>query len=192
MRPRVLHDTSSAGIAARQFLLDSPLVQTSPALAAYAKPSFPPGRCVLEAVSDLVQRMRQEFTYEPEATTVSTPINEVLEQRRGVCQDFAHLALGCLHSQGVAARYVSGYLETLRPDDQPNFIGTAASHAWVSVYSPDQGWVDFDPTNNCLPTDGHLTVAWGRDYSDITPLKGVIIGGGIPSLSVAVTVERRE
>ena len=188
VRQAVAGDTSPEGIEARQFLLDSPLVHRSAALAAYAAASFVPNRPLLEAVADLVQRIYQEFTYEPDATTVSTPLDEVLQHRRGVCQDFAHVAIGCLRAQGIAARYVSGYLETSAPDGQ--LIGAAASHAWVSVYCPGQGWIDFDPTNNSIPTDQHITVAWGRDYSDVTPLKGVIVGGGSHTLDVAVTVER--
>ena len=190
VRRTVSKDTSQAGIEARQFRLDSPLVHSSAALAAYAATSFAPHRPLLEAVADLVQRIYQEFTYEPEATTVSTPLNEVLDHRQGVCQDFAHVAIGCLRTHGIAARYVSGYLETAAPDDQPQLTGAAASHAWVSVYCPGQGWVDFDPTNNSIPTDQHITVAWGRDYSDVTPLKGVVVGGGSPVLDVAVTAER--
>ena len=186
----VSKDTSRAGIEARQFLLDSPLVHSNTELAAYAATSFTPDRPLLEAVADLVQRIYQEFTYEPEATTVSTPLNEVLDHRQGVCQDFAHVAIGCLRTQGIAARYVSGYLETAVPDGQPQLTGAAASHAWVSVYCPGQGWTDFDPTNNSIPTDQHITVAWGRDYSDVTPLKGVVVGGGGPILDVAVTAER--
>ena len=188
VRQAVAGDASPEGIEARQFLLDSPLVHRSAALAAYAAASFVPNRPLLEAVADLVQRIYQEFTYEPDATTVSTPLDEVLQHRRGVCQDFAHVAIGCLRAQGIAVRYVSGYLETSAPDGQ--LIGAAASHAWVSVYCPGQGWIDFDPTNNSIPTDQHITVAWGRDYSDVTPLKGVIVGGGSHTLAVAVTVER--
>ena len=190
VRHSVSKDPSRAGIEARQFLLDSPLVHGNTELAAYAATSFTPNRPLLEAVADLVQRIYQEFTYEPEATTVSTPLNEVIDHRQGVCQDFAHVAIGCLRTQGIAARYVSGYLETAVSDGQPQHTGAAASHAWVSVYCPGQGWIDFDPTNNSIPTDQHITVAWGRDYSDVTPLKGVVVGGGSPILDVAVTAER--
>lgn len=186
----VSKDTSRAGVEARQFLLDSPLVHSNAELASYAATSFVPNRPLLEAVADLVQRIYQEFTYEPEATTVSTPLNEVIDHRQGVCQDFAHVAIGCLRTQGIATRYVSGYLETAVSDGQPQLAGAAASHAWVSVYCPGQGWIDFDPTNNSIPTDQHITVAWGRDYSDVTPLKGVVVGGGSPILAVAVTAER--
>jgi transglutaminase-like putative cysteine protease len=119
-------------------------------------------------------------------------VSEVFAHRRGVCQDFAHFAIACLRSLGLAARYVSGYLETLPPQGQPELVGAAASHAWVSVYCPELGWIDFDPTNDLMPSDRHIVVAWGRDYSDVTPLKGTILGGGEPELKVGVTVKRIE
>jgi hypothetical protein len=132
----------------------------------------------------------KEFTFDPEATTVSTPILEVLEKKRGVCQDFAHLMIGCLRALGLSARYVSGYLLTRPPPGKPRLIGADASHAWVSVYAPDceNDWVDFDPTNNLLPNTEHITVAVGRDFSDISPLRGIILGGGGTEPEVAVTV----
>lgn len=174
----------------RQFLLDSPLVSTSQVLTNYGKPSFSSSRTLLEAAHDLMRRIHEEFTYDPEFTTIATPLSEVFEHRRGVCQDFAHLAIACLRSLGLAARYVSGYLDTSSPPGQPCQADTAASHAWLSVYSPGQGWVDFDPTNDQIPTDRYITVAWGRDYSDVTPLKGTILGGGDHVLQVAVEVRR--
>ena len=161
----------------RQFVLDSPLATTSPELADYAAASFPPGRPLLEAVQDLMERVHHEFTYDPEFSTVTTPLAEVLTSRRGVCQDFAHLSVACLRSLGLAARYVSGYLETLPPPGQSKQPGADESHAWFSVYLPDAGWHDFDPTNNRVPLDQHITTAWGRDYADVTPVKGVIFGG---------------
>ena len=161
----------------RQFVLDSPLATTSPELADYAAASFPPGRPLLEAVQDLMERVHHEFTYDPEFSTVTTPLAEVLTRRRGVCQDFAHLSVACLRSLGLAARYVSGYLETLPPPGQSKQPGADESHAWFSVYLPDAGWHDFDPTNNRVPLDQHITTAWGRDYADVTPVKGVIFGG---------------
>jgi transglutaminase-like putative cysteine protease len=161
----------------RQFVLDSPLATAAPELAAYAAASFPPGRPLLEAVRELMERIHHEFTYDPGFTTVSTPLAEVLSSRRGVCQDFAHLAIASLRSLGLAARYVSGYLETLPPPGQAKQRGADESHAWFSVYLPDVGWHDFDPTNNSVPLDQHITTAWGRDYADVTPLKGVIFGG---------------
>ena len=161
----------------RQFVLDSPLATTSPELADYAAASFPPGRPLLEAVQDLMERVHHEFTYDPEFSTVTTPLAEVLTRRRGVCQDFAHLSVACLRSLGLAARYVSGYLETLPPPGQSKQPGADESHAWFSAYLPDAGWHDFDPTNNRVPLDQHITTAWGRDYADVTPVKGVIFGG---------------
>ncbi len=161
----------------RQFVLDSPHATTAPELADYATPSFPIGRPLLEAVADLMERVHHEFTYDPGFSTVSTPLAEVLSSRRGVCQDFAHLAIACLRSLGLAARYVSGYIQTLPPPGQPKQPGADESHAWFSVYLPDVGWHDFDPTNNRVPLDEHVTTAWGRDYADVTPLKGIIFGG---------------
>jgi len=175
--------TDPEGLLARDLVLASPLVPLGEALSAYAAPSFSPGRPLLDAV-----RVHRDFRYDPEFTTLSTPLADVLAHRRGVCQDFAHLAIGCLRSQGLAARYVSGYIETLPPPGKPRLIGADASHAWFSVYVPDCGWVDFDPTNNQLPESRHITVAWGRDYADVTPLKGVIFGGGQMQLTVSVDV----
>ncbi len=173
---------------AREFALDSPSVPLTAELEAYALPSFSPGRPLLAGVADLMGRIHREFEYSPEATTVSTPVAEVLRQRRGVCQDFAHLALGCLRSLGLAARYVSGYLETLPPPGKPRLVGADASHAWFAVFAPGIGWVDFDPTNNQIPRNRHLTVAWGRDYGDVAPLKGVVLGGGQHTVEVSVDV----
>jgi transglutaminase-like putative cysteine protease len=172
----------------RQFVLDSPLVPTGRALADYASPSFPAGRPLLEAVRDLMARVHHEFTYDPEFSTVSTPLSEVLASRRGVCQDFAHLAIGCLRSLGLAARYISGYLETQPPPGKTKQRGADESHAWFSVFLPDVGWHDFDPTNNRVPLDQHVTTAWGRDYADVTPLKGVLFGGD-PGRRPAVSVD---
>ena len=131
-------------------------------------------------------RIFREFEYDPHFTTVATPLSEVLAHRKGVCQDFAHLAISCLRGLGLAARYVSGYLETLPPPGQPKLQGADASHAWFSVFIPEMGWIDFDPTNNQMPMDKHVTVAIGRDYSDVTPLKGIIFGGGNHELEVSV------
>ena len=175
-------------LEALQYMLDSPFVKADTDLAAYAHESFPPGRSLLEAVHNLMGRIFTDFTYDPHFTTLATPLAEVLEHRRGVCQDFAHLAIGCIRSQKLAARYVSGYLETLPPPGQQKLVGSDASHAWFSVYIPDIGWMDFDPTNNQIPADQHIVVAWGRDYSDVTPLKGVIFGGGEHELNVSVDV----
>jgi transglutaminase-like putative cysteine protease len=135
-----------------------------------------------------MERIHREFRYDPEFTTLSTPLTQVLEHRRGVCQDFAHLAIGCIRSRGLAARYVSGYIETVPPPGRQRLVGADASHAWFSVFVPGAGWVDFDPTNNQVPETQHITIAWGRDYSDVTPLKGIIFGGGSMTMKVAVDV----
>ena len=177
-------------INARQFVMDSPMVPLLDELGRYAEPSFQKGRSLLEAAYELMARVYHDFEYDPEATTTATPLKDVLKLRKGVCQDFSHLAIGCLRSQGLAARYVSGYLETLPPPGQERLEGADASHAWFAVYVPKLGWIDFDPTNNILPGNQHITVAWGRDFSDVTPLKGVFFGGGKHELSVSVDVER--
>ncbi|MBI1173688.1 MAG: transglutaminase family protein [Sideroxydans sp.] len=181
------HDPQT--LDARQYALSSPFVAANTELANYAQTSFPPGRPLLEAVHDLMGRIHRDFTYDPGFTDLATPLATVLAHRRGVCQDFAHLAIGCLRAQGLAARYVSGYLETLPPPGAAKLVGADASHAWFSVYIPELGWVDFDPTNNQIPVDQHIVVAWGRDYGDVTPLKGVIFGGGEHELIVSVDVQ---
>jgi len=173
---------------ALQYTLDSPMVESNANLAEYALQSFIPGTPMMQAVKELMQRIFTDFTYDPEFTSIATPLSEVLEHRRGVCQDFAHLAIACIRSQGLAARYVSGYLETLPPPGKQKLVGADASHAWFSVYIPDAGWVDFDPTNNQIPMDRHITVAWGRDFNDVTPLKGIAFGGGQHKLDVSVDV----
>lgn len=179
---------NAAALSAREYALDSPLIAAGIELAAFALPSFAPGRPLLSAVHDLNGRIHREFLYDPDVTTVSTPLAAVLEQRRGVCQDFAHLAIGCLRSLGTPARYVSGYLQRTPPPGQERLRGADASHAWFAVYDPDAGWVDFDPTNDQIVSDRHVTTAWGRDYADVTPLKGVVFGGGAHSLEVAVEI----
>ncbi|WP_371322919.1 transglutaminase family protein [Dechloromonas sp. ZY10] len=180
-------------LEACQFLFESPHVRVKHELAAFAAPCFPPGRPLLQAVTALMEQIFSEFVFDPQATTVSTPILEVLEKKRGVCQDFAHLMIGCLRALGLAARYVSGYLLTRPPPGRPRLIGADASHAWVAVYVPGSDrlpatWVEFDPTNNLLPDTEHITLAFGRDFSDVSPLRGVVLGGGGPAPEVAVTV----
>ncbi|MDD1618788.1 MAG: transglutaminase family protein [Methylococcaceae bacterium] len=177
---------------ARQYVLDSPMVIVTPELADYAQSSFLPNRALVDVVHDLMQRIYKDFTYDPAFTTIATPLSEVLSFRRGVCQDFAHLAIGCLRAYGIAARYISGYVETLPEPGKPRLVGADASHAWFSVYIPGTGWLDFDPTNNTVPLDQHITLAWGRDYADVTPLKGIAFGGGQHTLSVSVDVLRLE
>lgn len=157
----------------------------------YALSSFPRGRPLVEAVVDLAERIHLDFVYEPGFTSVTTPLSDVFCYRRGVCQDFAHLAIGCLRSMDLAARYVSGYLETIPPPGQEKLVGIDASHAWLSVYVPGWGWVDVDPTNNQLASNQYITTAWGRDYWDVSPLRGSVEGGGEShTLDVAVDVVR--
>lgn len=172
--------------------LDSPSIRSAPQYAAYARDSFTPGRPLLEAVLDLTRRIHEEFTFEPGVTTVATNLGEVFRTRRGVCQDFACFGIACLRSIGLAAQYVSGYLETVAPPGRPRLIGADASHAWLAVYCPGFGWIETDPTNNLLPSTAHVTLACGRDYGDISPLRGVILGGGRHLLSVNVDVVRVE
>lgn len=178
-------------VDANRYLFESTHVRVKHEFAAFAARCFSPGRSVLAAVNDLMCKIYNEFSFDPEATTVATPVLTVLNEKRGVCQDFAHLMLSCLRSQGLAARYVSGYLLTQPPPGQPRLIGADASHAWVSVFCPEvEGgrWVDFDPTNNLLPDTQHITLAWGRDFSDVSPLRGVILGGDTHQPTVSVTV----
>ncbi len=190
---RPLHgdvDLAPECVAAREFCLPSPHAPLEAAAVVYVRASFPPGRPLLDAVADLAARIHAEFAYRPNATQIDTPITEVLVERHGVCQDFAHLALSGLRGLGLAARYVSGYLETTPVPGAPILLGADASHAWIGVYLPNHGWFDFDPTNGAPTGDGHLTLAWGRDYADVAPLKGVIYGGGMHRLDVGVTVTR--
>jgi len=174
---------------AYQFSFPSPLIEIDEAITEYGRLSFTPGRPVLEAALELTQRIYDDFTYDKNATDVDTSVSQVLQKKRGVCQDFAHFCISCLRGLGLAARYVSGYLETLPPPGKPKLIGVDASHAWLSLYIPDIGWVDLDPTNNLIPGHQHITLAWGRDYGDVTPVKGVVMGGGVHTL--AVTVDMR-
>jgi transglutaminase-like putative cysteine protease len=171
-------------------LFDSASIAVSDAILDYAHPSFSPGRPILDAVADLIRRIHADFTFDPQATTVTTPLRDVLSLRRGVCQDFARLGIACLRSQGLAARYVSGYLETVPAAGAPHLTGVDASHAWLAVYCPGLGWVDVDPTNNLFPSTTHVTLAWGRDYADVSPVRGVILGGGQHALRVSVDVLR--
>lgn len=178
-------------LEAREFVLDSRMVKAAASLREYASPSFNRERPLLSAVRDLTHRIYNDFTYDPESTSIATPLAEVLLKKRGVCQDFAHFAIGCLRSLGFPARYVSGYLETLPPPGQEKLVGSDASHAWFAVYSPGEGWFEFDPTNNNMPAEHHITTAWGRDYGDVSPLKGLFFDGGqSQKLSVSVDVRR--
>jgi transglutaminase-like putative cysteine protease len=187
----VARDRSADGVLALECTLDSPLVARSAALAEFARPSFPAGRPLVAAVQDLAERIHREFTFDPKSTDLSTPLHEVLVRRRGVCQDFAHLAIGCLRSVGLPARYVSGYIETEPPLGQPRLVGADASHAWCSVFVPGLGWYDVDPTNADARPDRRITVAWGRDYDDVAPVRGVVFGPpASQELTVSVDVAR--
>ena len=191
VRRLAVHDRPG-DLEAYQFVFASPLVSVTPAVRDYASTSFPPQRPTLAGALDLMGRIFSEFSYDKSATTVETGVEQVLHDRKGVCQDFAHLAISCLRSLGLGARYVSGYLETLPPPGKPKLVGADASHAWLSLYLPQVGWVDLDPTNNLVPGERHITLAWGRDYGDVTPVKGVVMGGGRHELSVTVDVTAQE
>ncbi|MDB5814115.1 MAG: transglutaminase-like enzyme predicted cysteine protease [Rhodocyclales bacterium] len=177
-----------ADSAAAEFLFPSPLVPHTPSLREYASTSFVPDAQIAEAALDLMTRIHEDFEFDSTATHVTTSIETVLEIRRGVCQDFAHLMIGCLRALGLPARYVSGYLLTQPPPGQPRLVGADASHAWVALYIPSHGWLALDPTNNIVPGDKHVMLAWGRDFSDVSPLRGVILGGGEHEVEVGVTV----
>jgi transglutaminase-like putative cysteine protease len=189
IRDRLWNPRSTLDLHALEFAFDSPQALTSPELADYARQSFPAGRPLLEAIQELTARIHADFKYLPQSTHIATRVQEVLRSRRGVCQDFAHLEIAALRSLGLAARYVSGYLRTYPPPGKPRLIGADASHAWLSVYCGDLGWIDLDPTNNVFPNQEHITLAWGRDFLDVSPLKGVYIGGGSHHLTVNVDVE---
>ncbi|MCG6941390.1 MAG: transglutaminase family protein [Thiohalocapsa sp.] len=207
VRDRLQEARDAASLTARMFALPSPAIPAQAAALAYAKGSFRPGRPVLEAARELMARIYADFEYDPDATGVATPLATVLDDRRGVCQDFAHVGIACLRALGLAARYVSGYLETLPPPGQPKLRGADASHAWYAIYlppglgtgsptgeagseEPGGTWIDYDPTNDCLLGEQHITTAVGRDYGDVTPVRGVFYGGGHHQLSVAVDVDR--
>ncbi|MDR3324060.1 MAG: transglutaminase family protein [Zoogloeaceae bacterium] len=191
-------------LQAKRFLFESPHIRVKHELAEWSAPCFVPHAPVLESARRLMEKIYTEFEFDPNTTTVSTPVLEVLAKKRGVCQDFAHLMIACLRAHSIPARYMSGYLLTAPPPGQPRLVGADASHAWVSVYAPEVAgadgrnastpWVDFDPTNNLLPDTQHITLAWGRDFSDISPMRGVILGGGghEPEVAVTVTPEGRK
>ena len=212
VRDSLSEDHSQAGLDAYQFSFESQRVPLRPGFADYALESFTPHRPLREALLEFTARIHSDFKFKTAATNMSTTVDEVFLKRVGVCQDFAHLQIACLRSLGLAARYVSGYLRTYPPPGQERAIGADASHAWLSVYCPSAGtsitssqasangshadsgpiWIDLDPTNNCEPGDGHITLAWGRDYSDVSPLRGLILGGGSHTLKVGVDVEPLE
>lgn len=179
-----------AELEAYQFVFKSPLIAFTEDLHKYALQSFPPETPLLAGAINLVRRIHTDFAYDKSASTVDTTVDQVFRNRKGVCQDFAHLAISCLRSLGLAARYVSGYLETMPPPGKPKLVGSDASHAWFSLFIPDFGWVDLDPTNNLLMNETYITLAWGRDYGDVAPVKGVVMGGGRHQLTVTVDVSR--
>jgi transglutaminase-like putative cysteine protease len=189
---RCASDTLTADSEAGEFLFDSPQIIRAPDFADYAAPSFTPGRPIMDAVIDLVARIYDDFKFDRRATNVATPVSEVLRKRRGVCQDFAHLAICCLRSIGLPARYVSGYIETSPPPGTQRLIGADASHAWFAFWCPDFGWIAADPTNDTLAGRRHITVAWGRDFSDVSPVQGVVVGGGRHGLGVGIDVSPLE
>ena len=170
-------------LEANEFTWESPYVPWLDELAAYSRPVLTPNRPLVEAARALMSKIHKEFTYKTASTSIETPLETVAASRTGVCQDFSHVMIGALRSYGLAARYVSGYLR-----GDADFQGAQASHAWVSVFVPNVGWVDFDPTNNVMPSTGHLTIAWGRDFGDVTPVNGITLGGGKHTLEVEVRV----
>lgn len=179
---------SNASLAA-EFVSDSPLIQPSAEMRGYAMQSFTPDRAILDAALELNHRIFSDFTFDPHATHVATPMHESWQKKRGVCQDYAQVMIGCLRSVGLPARYVSGYLETMPPPGQQKLIGADASHAWLSVWCGEAwGWMDLDPTNDLMPSQRHVTLAWGRDFSDVSPLRGVTLGAGNQKIIVAVDV----
>lgn len=179
---------SSEALEAARYRFQSPMVPLKHVFQRFCADCFAPGRPLLLCASALMHKIHRELVFDSTATEVATPLLDVLEKRSGVCQDFAHLMLACLRVQGLSARYVSGYLLTQPPPGQARLVGADASHAWVSVYCPLNGWVDFDPTNDLQPDLEHITLAWGRDFSDVSPLRGVILGGGDHDPDVQVTV----
>jgi transglutaminase-like putative cysteine protease len=176
-------------LEATEFLFESPYARVKRDLRAYASDCFRPGRSVLEAAQALMGKIHAEFKFDAEATTTTTPVMTFFKQKRGVCQDFTHFMISCLRSTGLAARYVSGYLVTRSTPGRQRPVGAEASHAWVALFVPGSGWIELDPTNNVLPSWEHITLGWGRDFSDVTPLRGVINGGGEQTLTVRVAVE---
>lgn len=190
VRDEVQRGLSPELLMAREFTFASRFIPTIDSLKTYALESFTANRPLLDGTRHLMHRIYTEFKYDPAFTTLSTPLETVIEHKRGVCQDFAHLAIGCLRTIGIPAKYVSGYIETLPPEGQEKLEGADASHAWFAVFLPGSGWMEFDPTNNIVPGNQHIRLATGRDYFDVTPLKGVLFGGGSNVLSVSVDVAR--
>jgi transglutaminase-like putative cysteine protease len=183
-RDRIASQPDDESLDAMEYVYDSPYVAGAAELAEYARPTFTPGRPLAEALYELSHRIYTEFKYKPDSTSIQMPLLEVLRNRQGVCQDFAHVMIGALRSLRLPARYTSGYLRS-----SPGSHGAEASHAWVAAFVPGSGWLSYDPTNDVMPSDRHLTLAWGRDYGDVTPVKGVAVGGGSHRVKVEVTVK---
>ncbi len=178
-----------AELDAVQYTFDTPLTETDRDVVAYARMSFQRGRPLLDCALDLNARIHADFRFDAEATTTQTTVRDAFELRAGVCQDLAHVGIACVRSMGLAARYVSGYLLTHPPPGRERLIGADASHAWFAVWIPPYGWIDLDPTNDMLPSSEHITVAWGREYGDVSPIHGIISGGGSEhDVDVAVDV----
>jgi transglutaminase-like putative cysteine protease len=175
---------------ARQYIAATPMTDFNTDIKSYAHQSFGADKTLLDAALDITGRIYKDFSFKPGFTTITTPADEVFKARKGVCQDFAHLAIACIKSLGLPARYVSGYVETVPPEGEEKLVGVDASHAWFSVFIPGMGWMDFDPTNNIIPGSQHITIGWGRDYADICPLKGVILSSGPHQLHVSVDMRR--
>ena len=192
VRDQLAHPIDTPTLNALKFSLPTRATTANEAIRSYTLASFTPNRPIVEACDELMARIFEEFTFDPGFSTINTPVTHVFEHKRGVCQDFAHFTLTCLRSIGLATRYVSGYIETLPPPGQEKLTGADATHAWIALYIPGSGWLDFDPTNNLKPHDQHVTLAVGRDFADITPLKGVMFGGGNQQLHVAVDMNRIE
>jgi transglutaminase-like putative cysteine protease len=188
VRDLVREPSDATLLEACEMTYPSPFVRLSEEVAAFAAPSFARRRPLLDAVADLTHRIYEDLAYDQAATNVSTPVDEVLRLRRGVCQDFTHLEIACLRAMGLPARYVSGYLVTMPVAGRPKLVGADASHAWLAVFCPGVGWVPTDPTNDVVPDQHHITVAWGRDFGDVTPMRGVIVGGSRHDLRVSVDV----
>ncbi len=186
---RIADRTDPNWLAVCPFLFDSPRIRRSGAFAAFARQAFGEGVPILAALRQLTSQVHKHFKYDTTATTVSTPTEDAFRLGRGVCQDYSQVQLACLRSIGIPARYVSGYLRTVPPPGKPRLVGADQSHAWIAAYcGPDLGWIDTDPTNHCFASGDHVTVAWGRDYGDVVPMKGVFLGGGRHTLQVSVDV----
>lgn len=192
LQERIASAADRGARLAATFAFPSPRIAPSLALRAYAAPCFPTGRPIGEAAAELMQRIHEDFTFDPTPTNVATPLDKVFATRRGVCQDFAQLQIACLRAFGLAARYVSGYLNTKAPEGKPRLQGADASHAWLAVWCGDDHWLELDPTNDQLAGGDYITIAWGRDYDDVSPVRGVLFGGGANQLRVMVDVEPLE